>query len=103
MPHLNRYHACDMPGSVKLSTYTLQTDRPTDRLKDRQHDRQADMTDSNQKTDRMTESTVKSTYFVPAVKYRGGEWWVVMGWGQEARLLSGIGNTNTQICPMYHN
>ena len=60
------------------------------------------LTDSNQKTDRMTESTVKSTYFVPAVKYRGGEWWVVMGWGQKARLLSGIGNTTTQICPMYH-
>ena len=81
-----------------------QTYRPTDRQTDLKTDSMTDrLTDSNQKTDRMTESTVKSTYFVPAVKYRGGEWWVVMGWGQEARLLSRIGNTTTQICPMYHS
>ena len=69
-----------------------QTYRPTDQQTDLKTDSMTDrLTDSNQKTDRMTESTVKSTYFVPAVKYSGGEWWVVMGWGQEASLLSGIG------------
>ena len=64
-----------------MSTDRPTRDRPTDRQTDLKTDsdtRQTDRpTDRNQKIDRPTEPTVKSTYFVPAVKHRGGEWW----WG----------------------
>ena len=96
---------CQALSSCHMSTDRPTRDRPTDRQTDLKTDsdtRQTDRpTDRNQKIDRPTEPTVKSTYFVPAVKHRGGEWWWGdgVGPGSKAALNSRIGNT--QICPTH--
>ena len=92
MPHLDRYHACDMSGSVKLSTYRptdVQTDRPTDRLtcKDRQHDRQ---TDRQQPKNRQNDRVYSKVYiFCSSCQVQG--WRVVggdgVGAGSKAALM----------------